>query len=200
MSAIEIGAHIGFHSIEICSLVGNGGKVILVEPLSNNYEQLTKNLAANKMNWAKCFKVVISDSDNDVELISQRDTSIAALRKGKIYGTPVVSTVPSMTLDGLLDASGLKHVDFMKLDVEGAEALIINENQTAISEKRISTILCEFHGQVLTNYDVEPAQFISNIHALGYTLSEVSPTGIASPIDLSSFDPNKRNHLVIQSL
>ena len=198
MSVIEIGAHIGFHAVEICRLVTREGRVVLVEPLPTNYLKLKRNLEANNQDWAQCLQLAISDNHGKVKIRNSKDGAITSLhsKNHDRYGMNTVE-VQTITLDELLLSENMETLDLLQLDVEGAEAIILNEKQLALSEKRISTILCEFHGMLLlTNFSVHPTEFIERVQSFGYEISELLPTGLTRPLDLTSFDPQTRCHLV----
>ncbi len=58
-------------------------------------------------------------------------------------------TVAAMTVPGILDEAGLDECDLLKLDVEGAEARVLENIETW--GRRIGTIVCELHEG--TGYD-----------------------------------------------
>ena len=53
-TVIDLGANIGYHTVELSKLVGDGGRVIAAEPLKEVYYHLATNLFLNR-----CFNVEI---------------------------------------------------------------------------------------------------------------------------------------------
>ena len=133
----DIGANQGYYSILSSKLVGDSGKVVAFEPDPNVFKILQKNKRDNMtiLNYA------VSDENGPVELYSFSSLStlstlvktysamVAEERKFK----PVRFTVKSITLDSF--CSNFKLIPtFMKVDVEGAEFLVLKGAETILKK------------------------------------------------------------------
>jgi FkbM family methyltransferase len=82
----------------------------------------------------------ISDSTGNRTLYRSDKSSWGnSLKQTLPWQEPV--TVPSMSLDVLLDTHGLEHVDLLKMDIEGAEWQVLETGVPA----RITAIVGEIH-------------------------------------------------------
>ncbi len=56
---------------------------------------------------------------------------------------------PAQSLDSVIDENEIKNADFVKIDVEGAEDLVIAGMRTGIQQRRYRIILLELHPSLL---------------------------------------------------
>lgn len=59
---LDVGAHIGYHTLTMARLVGDAGKVVAFEPDPTNFALLEKNIAANKYSNVKAIKKGVAES------------------------------------------------------------------------------------------------------------------------------------------
>jgi FkbM family methyltransferase len=120
MTAIDVGASIGYHTLRMAIQVGPGGRVIAVEPASPVVTRLRRNLALNQLNNVEI--VVAALGDHDVETARLRLQSSYPL-SGR--GAPEAVLVRVARLDSLVLERQLRRVDLIKIDVDGQEAKVL---------------------------------------------------------------------------
>lgn len=124
---IDIGANIGAYSLFVAGLGGRGARILAVEPQPDVFERLVANISLNPTGTVKAIGCALADREGEMTLF------LAARNKGessvKFQGAPLEDgqsvQVPARTLLGLVEEEGLDHVDAIKIDVEGAEDLIL---------------------------------------------------------------------------
>lgn len=124
----DIGGNIGQYTLLFSDLVGEKGKVVTIEPDYKNFSFLQFNVNVNNLSNVVCLKKGISDTPGVVEFY--RDTETGG-RKGSFERAFVhqnfkgfTEKVETTTLDSLIEEYGCPH--FVKVDVEGFEAKVIN--------------------------------------------------------------------------
>jgi FkbM family methyltransferase len=153
---VEIGGHIGYFAVLYAHLVGKDGKVFVFEPGENNLPYLRANLASKPQ--AQIIEKAVSNEDGTVtfwlENLSGQNNSIIEdyyLLDGNIelagMGAHVSKRavhVPCTTLDSFAAtlADDGKQIDFVKIDVEGAELLVL-QGASALLAKRRTPIMVE---------------------------------------------------------
>ncbi len=143
---LDAGAYLGFYTVLAAQRVGEEGLIVAVEPLEINRRVLEENVAINGfIERVRIDPRALADEYSvRVIHVSCYPATSSIFRRhveyhGEVCGTRKVVTVP---LAGLLDDHGLESVDLVKLDVEGAEGLIL---ETSGWEERVKRLVVEVH-------------------------------------------------------
>jgi len=125
---VDVGAHVGFHSLVARQLVGPSGLVIAIEPQPYNAQKILANWRANHFTNLKLVVAAASDQDGWVELNDQlmTDRSLLTLRNEGGKNEAQRFEVPMVRLDSILHRHGITRVKLLKLDTEGYEHEVIN--------------------------------------------------------------------------
>jgi len=157
----DIGAHFGYHSLAFARLVGSTGAVFSFEPNPFNLDRLRMNRDKNEtlapaINVKQC---ALSDTTATAEFIFSRAvddsassgshiSSIDAPLSRDAYLSFEKTIVPTATIDSLLSAGELRSADVVKIDVEGAEALVLKGGRDFFAIRR-PLIFMEVHTVVM---------------------------------------------------
>lgn len=122
---IDIGANIGAYSLFVAAKAGPGARILAVEPQPEVFSRLTYNIAQNPFGTIKAVACALADKPGELTLFidptNRGESSVRILRSST--GTTV--KVPATTLLALAEGEGYDRLDAIKLDVEGAEDLIL---------------------------------------------------------------------------
>ena len=131
MKVIDSGANTGLYTIGASKLVGSSGSVHAFEPSTSSYELLLRNIELNGCDNVTTIQMALSSSAEDMVL---REDPINPRLDGHRRVEHVhqvhdlVSTdeiVQCLTLDRYCATGELGVIDFIKLDVEGAELAVL---------------------------------------------------------------------------
>ena len=128
------------------------GKVVAIEPHPLNYMILLKNITINKLKNVIPVNLALSDSKGVAKLYISRK-SLGHTIKGKRIevsreGFPThinCIEVKTKTLDQVVDELGLSKVDFIKIDVEGAELDVLKGATKALEENNVFLAIAAHH-------------------------------------------------------
>ena len=114
---VDAGAKIGYYTVLLSRAVGPTGKVYAFEPGKECFDILSRNVAENKCANVVLVNKALSGKDGEIKFyVNEKDkASSSMLEETKHLGTEVI--VECTTLDNVV----AEDVDFMKMDVEGAE-------------------------------------------------------------------------------
>jgi FkbM family methyltransferase len=148
MNFVDVGANWGFFTLMAAHLVGASGKVVALEPDPRIFLKLKSNVERNKLEQVRVFDVAAADRDAELILAAHDESAenwgISRLVEG---GSTMQETftVRSRRLDSLLDDAGLGRVDLLKIDVEGAEDMVLTGMEAGLKSYRYRRILLELH-------------------------------------------------------
>ena len=136
---IDAGAHIGLFSIRASQLVGPKGLVIAIEPYPDNFNILLRNIKLNSLKNVIPLNVALSNREGRAKLyIDKKTTAGHSIIKGiRNSISSEFILVPSMTLDSLVKKLNLNRIDFIKIDVEGAEYLLLQGAREVLSNNEV---------------------------------------------------------------
>jgi FkbM family methyltransferase len=125
-SFIDIGANIGAYSLFVAALAGPGARILAVEPQPDIFARLTYNIGLNPFGTIKAVDCAVADKPGELTLfLDPRNKGESSVR---ILGSSQSATVkvPATTLLALMQDEAYTRLDAIKLDVEGAEDLILD--------------------------------------------------------------------------
>ena len=122
---LDVGANIGAYALFVAGLTGPRARILAVEPQPDVFDRLTYNIAQNPFGTVKAIACAVADRAGELTLfIDPRNRGESSV---KIVGThkSAAIRVPAVTLLSLCRSEGIERIDAIKLDVEGAEDLIL---------------------------------------------------------------------------
>jgi FkbM family methyltransferase len=167
----DIGANTGLISNfagQICS------KVIAFEPYPPNYYQLNKTLSGLPAD-IQTYKLALADSEGEVDFSATGGTGEG---KGSI-GSGEIS-VNKTRGDKIISQEGLEQPDVVKIDVEGAEGLVIDGMKDSLGAAR--RIYCEIHLPAdhrasIESYGWTPTKLLTELESLGFGIRFLNNRG-----------------------
>lgn len=142
----DIGANNGYLTLLATSRVGSEGYIYAFEPYPKNLDNILEVLAKNCISNCMVFPEAISNMTGTVELYLEAETSIAtpSIIPGQRHQSLQVS---SSTLDEFMHDERHRQPNLIKLDVEGAEALVLEGAPQLLSSDLAPIWLIEIHNK-----------------------------------------------------
>lgn len=136
MRVYDLGANVGYYTLLASRLVGPRGRVIAVEPLPRNLAYLHRHVALNRLANVDIVEAAVADRPG-----VGRFTETASASENRL-GAEGTLKVPITTLTALAERFGPP--DVIKIDVEGAEHLVLGGAKELLRGAR-PTILLSLH-------------------------------------------------------
>lgn len=178
---IDLGANIGVFAV-LARSINPKGKIYCVEPFPQNFFRLKNTIKNNDLEdnifLRECAissvnGEVIFDSDPDIPSHSRRISQSSDISQKAM--------VSSYTLESFLTKESLDRVDFIKMDIEGAEYdLILNTDSSIL--KKVNRFAIEYHGrghEVITEH----------LKNAGFEITYHPKTGNSGVIEYSQCNP-----------
>jgi FkbM family methyltransferase len=149
-TVIDVGAHVGEWTLLFSELVGRSGRVVAFEPDPVARASLKRNLTLNGVSNVSVEEKCVSDKVGTALLAAERfGSGLSSIVRPHAHGAGYKEVeVESTTLDQYCETHGLSP-DWIKIDAEGAEPLIVRGMPRLIESLHPSVIL-EFHSDNLT--------------------------------------------------
>ena len=145
MVFVDVGANDGYYTLFAARRVGPSGRVVAAEPSSRERAHLQRNLGRNGLDNVTVVPAAIGAASGLADLHLAHGVHAGHNTLGSFAHDDVVRAslerVPIEPLDAVIARLGLAQVDFVKIDVEGAEALVIAGAATVLKSMRPMLLL-----------------------------------------------------------
>ncbi len=181
---IDVGANFGYFTC-VFSRFAHQGKVIGVEPDPTVFAVLRDNVQINGFSaQASVINAAASDSIGELTLYRRStrsgNTSIINVSDeftssmGERSAEPIVAR--ALTVDQIcLDLGG--RLDFLKIDVEGAEPLVFRGARDAIRNNKQLNVVFEWSPGQIQGAGFDLREFLSNLSELGLSAFSIEESG-----------------------
>ena len=181
MTCFDIGGNIGAVSTHLARKVGKTGQVHAFEPVPALRARLQKNLARNGCETrVTVHPLALSNTTGEAHLAiasvnadNQGLASLVASGNDRLTSTVTVQTA---TLDDFVAARRINRIDFIKMDIQGAEILLLEGAQQTLSALRPDLIL-EVSPQDMAGIGKTSRNLLEMIEAVGYRIHELRSDG-----------------------
>jgi FkbM family methyltransferase len=170
-TAIDVGAHIGTHTLALSRVVGEQGRVYAFEPQKKIFRELLFNMKLNAASNVVPLRFAVGDAEAIIHM--------SRAKKGNEGGTGIGRNGDRAELR-TLDSFPFTNVSAIKIDVEGYEDHVLAGARRTIERNR-PVIFIEIQGG--NPYPVaSPAMRAKIDHTkttlieMGYTVERISPS------------------------
>jgi FkbM family methyltransferase len=172
-NCIDVGANHGYYTLLAAGAVGASGRVLALEPNAKLAGLVNQSLTINGFSsYATAMPVAASDKAGEtVKLVVPKGNTGGASIYHSINETVDVMEAETVTIDAL--TVDWERVDFIKIDIEGAELLVWRGMQETIRRNPDIIIVLEFGS---CRY-ADARGFLEEIVAAGFVLRYVCYDG-----------------------
>lgn len=168
---LDVGAHIGYHTLTMARLVGDKGKVIAFEPDPINFAILEKNIAANKYSNITAIKKGIAEStkNSNRDFYFPLNNNSGSLIEDKKYPRGSSIKIDTVSLDDFINNYLGDRVDFIKVDVDGGEHFVIQGMHSTLKKDSL-VVLMEYNTDVIKKSGYDPEQDFALLQSNGFKI------------------------------
>jgi len=182
-TVLDIGANIGYPSLLFSKLVGERGRVIAFEPDKNNLEMLRKNIKVNNCKNIVVVPMAVSDRTGNGTLYISDSHSGDHRIYNSLDEKRKTQNIETISLDDYFKSEN--KIDFIQMDVQGAEELVFQGMKKLLNENKEMSILLEFWPEGLRKIISSPRGFLKMIERLGFQLAYLNENdGMVSKISI----------------
>lgn len=140
-TVVDIGAHVGVFALYAARLTG--GPLFAYEPSAGNFGYLLENIERNAPGRIVARQMAVSDSVGTMNLYTGRHSvGHSLIRSPLSQGSGAAEQVATTTLSQIVESVGA--IDFLKIDCEGAEGVILASTPPEVL-RQVRKIALEYH-------------------------------------------------------
>ncbi len=194
MTVIDAGAHHGLYTLLASKRVGGDGRVIAIEPSPRECERLEKHLRVNRCSNTELAPCALGEDPGDADfyLVDGFQDWCNSLRPPAV-DEPVRTVRASVRrLDDVLAELDVSKVDFIKLDVEGAELSVLHGAMKLLQSESRPAILAEVQDLRTLPWGYAAREIIQFLIRIDYRWFAIAAKGALLPIscDQETYDAN----------
>ncbi|MFA5866572.1 MAG: FkbM family methyltransferase [Actinomycetota bacterium] len=193
---LDVGANIGCYTLIAAKAVGSKGRVYAFEPDPNNFALLKRNIEVNNYHNVTPIQKAVTDKTGTLKLYVS-DRSKGDHRIFNSYDGRESIEIEAIKLDDYF-INKEKRIDFIKMDIQGAEANALKGMTGLIQHNDSLTLTTEFAPALLELMGTQPRDYLELLVSLGFQLKDIDETrrqvNVVSVSEvLAIFDSAKKN-------
>jgi FkbM family methyltransferase len=167
---VDVGANWGYFTLLAAHLAGAAGRVVALEPDPRLHASLAANVGRNALAHVTPLAVAAAARHGTMALagFDEAGENWGLSSLAGAGGAGPTFQVPARPLDDVLDGLGVGPVDLVKVDVEGAEPLVLAGMERGIARGRYRAVLLELHPSLVSGYVEFEGRLRDRMAAAGY--------------------------------
>jgi FkbM family methyltransferase len=194
MTVLDVGAHHGLYTLMASKRVGARGRVIAFEPSPRERVRLARHLRINRCRNVKIAPFALGEREDEADLflVEGAHDWCNSLRLPVVEEQTCTARVEVRRLDDVLKQMGIEQVDFLKLDVEGAELGVLRGAEKLLHGAARPAILIEVQDLRTRPWGYAAREIVEYLSRAGYWWFTLDSDGClrAAPLDLPVYDSN----------
>jgi len=166
MRIFDVGANAGFYTLAFSRLVGAKGHVWAFEPFAENAANILRHVELNGIDNVTLIQSAVADRRGVAGFKVGPNNA-----QGMLSEQPNNYLVPTSTLDDLIAQDIAQSPDLVKMDVEGAESLVLEGAAQLLAAQR-TTFLIALHG------DTQMRRCVNALCDAGYQVFHLDGTPV----------------------
>ncbi|MEQ1887276.1 MAG: FkbM family methyltransferase [Bryobacteraceae bacterium] len=170
----DVGAHIGYDTLRGSVLVGPSGKVVAFEPNPNTLALLRDNVSASQAANVVIQPFACGDKEGSLTLFDSTSSGNSGASSLALANADQQSAggLPSFTvrvrrIDDVVNELGITRLDLMKIDVEGAEYMVLRGAEETLRRFHPKVVM-EIIPKQLENMHTSKDEVFAFMTKLGY--------------------------------
>lgn len=176
MTFFDIGAHFGQYTLIGAAAVRPAGTVHAFEPGPEQMSYLKHNVALNQLDNVVLNQIALGDRIGEIEFSIGPKVNLGSSRIGATWDKTI--KVEMTTLDAYCDTHDLSKIDVVKLDVEGAEMLVLEGARKTFASVPPKAVFYECIDSLCEQYGFRASDVHDFFRSEGYALMRATRRGI----------------------
>jgi FkbM family methyltransferase len=187
---LDVGANLGYFSVLMADAVGKSGRVLAIEPYLPLHSYLKRTIESNNFDQLELINKAVSSISGEKLDFFTSELSMNSSIHQRVMDREIlsVSTVETITLDDIAQRVG--QIDFIKIDIEGAEEDAWYGMQSLIQDDPQVKIFLEFD---VARY-LDSPKLLQDFQTKGFTIRNINEAGEYNNITTETILSSKAGH------
>jgi FkbM family methyltransferase len=194
MTVVDIGAHHGFYTLLASKRVGWDGRVVAIEPSPRECGRLEKHLRINRCSNVELVPCAVGEGPREANLyvVDGFHDWCNSLQPPATEGPTRTVRVHVRRLDDVLSELTISKVDFIKLDVEGAELSVLYGAMGLLHRENRPAMLVEVQDVRTQRWGYAAREILQFLIRMDYQWFAIAAKGALLPISCreQTYDAN----------
>lgn len=174
MSFVDVGANVGLYTGMALATPGFSGSILCVEPDAESRNFLEKTISASRKSAEVRVAIcpcAASDRAETVPFFRNPDNH----GDNRLYSEDILTAsgeVQTESLDELCRKNGVDHIDFLKIDVQGAEGRALAGAKKILAASPSVILMTEFWPHGLRRCGSDPEEYLALLESSGFSLQD----------------------------
>ncbi len=169
---LDVGANLGTYAFYLAKIVAETGKVFAFEPVPATYKGLVANMTKVRLTNVHSFNLGVSDQEGTVDLFVPERVGLPSHGRAHLHPPEAKELgehvqIQLTTIDAFCAQHELGRVDFVKMDIEGAELLALRGAVKVIGTYQ-PKLLLEIEEAHTQKYGYKPQDVFAMLASYGY--------------------------------
>jgi FkbM family methyltransferase len=142
---IDGGAYLGDFTLYAAKAAGKSGKVIAFEPDPLNYKKLLKNISLNNLENVIALNKGLYSDNTVLKFYNDSSGGSFFISDDIESESNGIVEVPVVKLDDEMDRLGISKIDFIKMDIEGAEIEALKGCKKILNSNNLNLAIASYH-------------------------------------------------------
>lgn len=180
----DVGANVGYYTLLMAKNAPEGS-VHAFEPVPLNHHLLSASMLINGYENISINRMALGASDGVIEFSQSSDGAYSSIYDVGRKREKKKISVPITTIDHYVEKNKIRRIDVMKVDVEGAEKMVLDcaKNIMSNREMRPTLVMLELFDQNFKPYNTSVDDVIGLMKCYGYSPYYVDRAGVKKPFD-----------------
>jgi FkbM family methyltransferase len=184
---VDLGAYVGYYTLVAAKVVGAKGKVYAFEPGPDAFALLQKNVRANGLENVVLEQKAVSNKAGSIKLfVSDKHSADNTIYKSAHDPKRATVDIEAVALDDYFRGRDPR-VDFVKIDVQGAEGLILDGMHEVVKKNPDVRMAIEFTPEAMKQAGSDPYAGARWLKESGFRFFDLGLA--AGPRALKEVDP-----------
>ena len=180
MVVVDVGANIGYYTLIAARLVGKNGFVYAFEPEPSSYNLLYKNIKENSYTNIVSVRKAISNKEERTKFwfnkfaspcSSLSEANLSEKSRNRFSKKDEFIEIDAITLDNFFEkVVKSKKIDVIKIDVQGAEGLVLEGAEEILKSNNSLKIFTEIWPDGLKSLGTDPYELLKKMEGYGFEI------------------------------